>query len=358
MIYAGPMMRRRTVLGTAAATAMPVGGGRAHAQTGGRDLTVVSWGGSYQEAQREVFFRPWAQARGQRLLEETWHGGIAALRARIADRTNTWDLVQVEGEEALIGCAEGLFEPLDWDAIGGREAFIPRAVQECGVGAIAYSFVLAWDRGRGAPTPTGWGDLFDTARFPGRRALRRGPKTTLEIALLADGVAPEQVYPLLATEAGLSRAFRKLDTIRAELMWWQRGSQPAQWLASGEVVLSAAYNGRITAANIDDGRDLGIMWAQNLSTLDFWVIMRGSPNRARALDFLRFVGQTEVQTGLPVRIPYGMTARGVAASLPASLLATLPTAPANARNALPIDDHFWLARIDPLGARFEGWLAR
>ena len=349
-------MRRRALLATAAA-ATSFAGRPAPAQTGGRDLTVVSWGGSYQNAQREVFFRPWAQARSERLLEETWHGGIATLRARIATGTNTWDLVQVEGEEALIGCAEGLFEPIDWDAIGGRDAFIPAAVQECGVGAIAYSFVLAWDRARGATAPTGWDDLFDTARFPGRRALRRGPKTTLEIALLADGVPPGQVYPLLATEAGLSRAFRKLDTIRAELAWWQRGSQPAQWLASGDVVLSAAYNGRIAAANLDDGRDLGVVWAQNLSTLDFWAIMKGSPNRARALDFLRFAGQPAVQAGLPARIPYGMTARGAEALLPASLIATLPNAPMHARSALAIDDHFWIARIDTLGARFERWLA-
>jgi putative spermidine/putrescine transport system substrate-binding protein len=322
-----------------------------------RDLTVVSWGGAYQDAQREVFFRPWMTAENERILEETWDGGIDDLRRRIQPGPNTWDLVQVESEELLIGCEEGLFEPMDWDAIGGREAFRPEAVSRCGVGVVQYSFILAWDRPRLAQEPRGWADLFDTARIPGRRALRRGPKTTLEIALLADGVPRGRVYAELATEAGVTRAFRKLESIRGMLAWWERGSEPTQWLAAGEVALTAAYNGRIALANAQDGRDFGIVWRQNLTTLDSWVIMRGSPNRMRALDFLRFAGQPQIQAGLPPRIPYGMTAQGVEALLPAPLLARLPTAPAHLEEALRIDDRFWVDNLDRLNRRFEAFLA-
>ena len=344
--------RRRWLGGMAALPLFGIGSARAQS----RDLTVVSWGGAYQDAQREVYFRPWAQARGQRLLEETWDGGVAQLRARGASGASTWDLVQVEGEELLIGCAEGLFERLDFAAIGGRDNYIPKAVQDCGVGAILYAFVLAWDRARLREPPRGWADVFDTRRIQGRRALRRGPKTTLEIALLADGVASDQVYGVLATEAGLERAFRRLDTIRPDILWWERGAEPVRWLASGEVALAVAYNGRIAAANANDGQDFGIAWAQNLYTLDSWVIMRGSPNRERALDFLNFAGQAQQQALLPPRIPYGVTARGANDRLPRAVLAQLPTAPQNAEQALRIDDHFWLANIDRLNRRFEAWL--
>lgn len=349
-------MRRRMGLLLAGLFLAVLVAGPARAQM--RDLTIVSWGGAYQEAQREVFFRPWMQARGARMLEGTWDGGIAVLRDRLRDGNNNWDLVQVEADELLRGCEEGLFERIDWPLIGGTHRYMPQAVNECGVGAVIYSFVLAWDRGRQAQPPRGWADLFDTARIPGRRALRRGPKTTLEIALLADGAAPNEVYRLLATEAGTDRALRRLDSIKAELVWWERGSQPPQWLASGEVALAAAYNGRIAAANALDGRDLGIQWAQNLTTLDSWVIMRGSPNRAQALDFLAYAGQPQVQARLPPLIPYGVTAREANALLPPGVLATLPTAPPNAATALRIDDRFWLDNMDRLSGRFADWLAR
>ena len=49
--------------------------------TSARDLTVVSWGGAYQDAQREVYFRPFTQSKGTALLEETWDGGVGVLRA-------------------------------------------------------------------------------------------------------------------------------------------------------------------------------------------------------------------------------------------------------------------------------------
>jgi putative spermidine/putrescine transport system substrate-binding protein len=353
----------RTMLGRrgfGAGAALALGGaaaGRRAAAQAGRDLTIVSWGGAYQDAQREVYFRPFQQQARIRLLEETWDGGVGVLRAKIASGANTWDVVQVEGEELLLGADEGLFERLDWNAIGGREAYIPQAVHDFGVGTILYSFILAWDRARlRDATPRGWADFFDTQRIPGRRGLRKGPKTTLEIALLADGVPPGEIYRTLGTPAGVDRAFRKLDTIRRDLAWWERGSQPPQWLASGEVVLTCAYNGRIAAANASDGRDFAIGWDNNLYTLDSWVIMRGSPNRARALEFLRFAGQPQVQAGLPRRIPYGVTARGVNERLPPEVVAQLPTA--HLDRALHIDDRFWLDHLDRLSQRFNAWVAR
>lgn len=331
-------------------------GGAAQAQ--GRDLTIVSWGGAYQDAQREVFFRPWQQQGNARLLEETWDGGVGVLRAKIQSGANNWDLVQVESEELLLGCEEGLFEKMDFAAIGGREHYIPEAVSECGVGNILYSFVLAYDRARMANGPQSWADFFDTAKFPGKRGLRRGPKVTLEIALLADGVAPGEVYKLLGTSAGVDRAFRKLDTLKQDIIWWERGSQPPQLLASGEVAMTNAYNGRISAANQNDGRNFGIAWSGNVFTLDSWVIMKGSPNKAAALDFLKFVGQPDIQAGLPPRIPYGVTAKGANAGLAPAVLANLPTAPENAQGALQLNDQFWLDNLDKLNQRFNNWVSR
>jgi len=347
-------MDRRTLLkGTLAAAALP-----AAAQAQGRDLTVVSWGGAYQDAQREVYFRPFQQATRSRLLEETWDGGIGVLRSRIASGANTWDVVQVESEELLIGAEEGLFEPLDWPAIGGKEAYIPEAVNDYGVGTILYSFVLAYDRARIPQGPTSWVDFFDLARFPGKRGLRKGVKTTLEIALMGDGVAPAQVYEVLGTPAGVDRAFRKLDTIKAELAWYERGSQPPQWLASGEVAMTHAPNGRIAAANASDGRNFGIVWTNNIFTLDSWVIMKGTPNKAKAVEFLKFAGQPQIQAELPKRIPYGVTAKGADRFLPPELLANLPTAPQNMATALQLSDQFWLDNLDRLTQRFNTWVAR
>ncbi len=344
---------RRSILAAAAAAGLLLAAGSASA----RDLTIVSWGGAFQDAQREVYFRPFSQATGIRFVEDNWDGGIGVLRTRIQSGNNTWDLVQVESEELLLGCEEGLFEKLDFSRIGGRDHYLPEAVHECGGGAILYNFVLAWDRTKFQGTPT-WADFWNVERYPGNRGLRRGVKMNLEYALLADGVPANQVYATLRTEAGVDRAFRMLDRLKPHIVWWQSSAQAPQILGSGEVLMTSSPNGRITNANRSERRNFGIQWAGSLYTIDSWVIMRGSPNREPAYRFLQFSSNPQVQARLIPLIPYGGAAKGANDGLSPELLESSPTNPANLSVSLMIDDQFWLDNLDRLSQRFNAWLAR
>src|SRR3990170_5000062 len=256
---------------------------------GARDLTVVSWGGAYQDAQREVYFKPFIAKSGLKLKDETWDGGIGVLRAKVKGGNADWDVVQVESEELVLGCEEGLFEKLDWATLGGKQAYLPAAVHDCGVGAIVYNFILAYDGDKIKDAPKGWADFWNLSKYPGKRALRKGAKTNLEIALMADGVSPKEAYKLLKTEAGIERAFKKLDQIKAQTIWWETGAQPPQLLASGEVAMTSAYNGRIHAANAKDKKNFKIVSDQSLYTIDSWVMLKGTPNKNQAVDLLKFV---------------------------------------------------------------------
>ncbi|WP_343715562.1 ABC transporter substrate-binding protein [Inquilinus sp.] len=323
-----------------------------------RDLTVVSWGGAYQDAQRALYFEPF-KAAGNPMHDESWDGGIGVLRAKVEGGDSSWDVVQVESEELALGCDEGLFEPLNWDAIGGRDAYLPEAVNDCGVGAIVYNFILAYD---GAKFPNGgpqsWADFWDVKKFPGKRAMRQGPKTNLEIALMADGVAPADVYKVLATPEGVDRAFRKLDELKPNIVWWTAGAQPPQMLAAGEVAMTTAYNGRISAANDADKKDFKIVWNGSLFTIDSWVILKGSPNVDAATKFLAYMGKPENQAKLPTKITYGVTNKAATPLIPAQYLPGLPTNPANMSQAIELNPEFWVENIDNLTQRFNTWAAK
>jgi putative spermidine/putrescine transport system substrate-binding protein len=323
-----------------------------------RDLSVVSWGGAYQDAQKEVYFKPFMEKTKVKMVDESWDGGIGVLRAKMQGGANNWDVVQVESEELLLGCEEGLFEKIEWGKLGGRDKFLKDAVNDCGVGAIVYNFVLAYDGDRIKEAPKGWADFWDTKKFPGKRALRKGPKTNLEIALLADGVAAGEVYKVLATPAGVDRAFNKLSQLKPNLIWWEKGSQPPQMLAAGEAAMVSAYNGRIAAANKSDKKNFKMTWPGSLYTIDSWVIMKGSPNKAQAEQFLAFVSDPQNQKNLPPRIPYGITQVSATALVDQSVLPDLPTNPANLKTALYINDKFWLENLDKLNQRFNAWLAK
>src|SRR5437660_9975844 len=160
-----------------------------------RDLSVISWGGAYQDAQREVYFKPFTAATKIPMTEESWDGGVGTLRAKVQGGNNNWDVVQVESEELLIGCEEGLYEKLDWTKLGGKEKYLPDAVNDCGVGAIVYSFILAYDGDKiKEDPPKSWADFWNVQKWPGKRALRKGPKTTREIAERAEGGRPEELH--------------------------------------------------------------------------------------------------------------------------------------------------------------------
>lgn len=323
-----------------------------------RPLTVVSWGGAYQDAQKKVYFEPF-KATGTAMIDESWDGGVGVLRSKVQGGTDSgWDVVQVESEELVIGCDEGMFLPLDYGKIGGKDAYLPAAVHECGVGAIVYNFVLGYDKDKLKDGPTGWADFFDLKKFPGKRALRQGPKTNLEIALIADGVAPADVYKVLATAAGVDRAFKKLDMIKKDLVWWKSGAQPPQLLASGEVAMTSVYNGRIDAANRADKRNFGIQWSGSLFTIDSWVILKTTPNKDAAYGFLAHVGKAENQAKLPEAIAYGVTNKDAGAKIDPKRLADLPTHPDNMKNAVQISDKFWIENVDRLTERFNKWAAQ
>jgi putative spermidine/putrescine transport system substrate-binding protein len=323
-----------------------------------RDLTVTSWGGNYQDAQREVYFEPFSKKTGTKLVEDSWNGGVGALRAKVEGGNSNWDVVQVEAEELELGCEEGLFEQLDWSALGGKDKFIPAAVHECGVGAIVWTTLLTYDGARLKDGPKSWADFWNTEKFPGKRALRRGPKYTLEFALMADGVEPSQVYQTLGTDAGVERAFKKLDQLKSSIVWWEAGAQPQQLLASGEVVMTSAYNARIAAANKSDNRDFKIVWPGGVYAVDSWVILRDSPNKASGMDLIAFMSDPNNQKNLPPKVPYGVTNKAATALIDPAVLPNMPTEPGNLAAGLELNTEFWVANIERMTERFNAWVGQ
>ncbi|GAA3880323.1 MULTISPECIES: ABC transporter substrate-binding protein [Gibbsiella] len=320
-------------------------------------LTVVSFGGVNKDAQDKAFYKPFAAAGKGTIEPGEYNGEMARIRAMVETGQVGWDVVEVEGPELMRGCDEGLFEPLDWSKLGNESDFVPGAVSECGAGIFLWSTVLTYDAKKLKQAPTGWNDFWDTKKFPGKRALRKSAKFTLEIALLADGVKREDIYKVLATPAGVDRAFKKLDQIKPNIQWWESGAQPLQWLVSGDVVMTSAYNGRISAAQ-KEGHDFNIIWNNSIYDLDSWAIIKGSKHKALAEQFIAFANQPENQKVFAENIPYGPTNKNTSKLIEPGLLAQLPTAPDNLANSLQVDTNFWIEHGEDLEQRFNAWASK
>lgn len=343
---------RKSIPGSALMLAGLITAGAAQA-----DLTIISFGGASQKAQAKAYYEPFAKATKIGVVPGEYNGEQARIKAMVEAKNITWDVVEVESPELARGCEEGLYEKLDYSRIGERKDFVAKAVSDCGIGLFVWSTILAYNGDKLKTAPASWADFWDLQKFPGKRGMRKGAKFTLEFALIADGVKPADVYQVLATKPGVERAFRKLDQIKPSIQWWEAGAQPPQLLASGDVVMTSAYNGRIAAAQ-KEGKNLKIVWNENIYDVDSWAIPKGAAKRDDAYKFIQFASKAENQKVYAGEIPYGPTNSKAIVMIDAAVAADLPTSPANMKNAVASNTQFWVEHGEDLEQRFNAWAAR
>jgi putative spermidine/putrescine transport system substrate-binding protein len=317
------------------------------------DLTVITFGRADRAALAEAYLEPFAKATGIAVHSFSYDGQVTELTQMVNAGAPIWDVMQVESRTLEQGCRQGLFEKLDPTRVPRAKDLIPRALSECGVGIFTWAQALVYSDQLG-DGPRSWSEFWDTRKYPGKRALRRSAKYTLEIALLADGVDPKDVYATLSTDAGVRRAFRKLDQIRKDTVWWEAAAQPGALLAAGTVSMSSAYTLWFDPAE-ERNRHMRIVWRQSLYDIDSWAIPRGSPKRDEAYRFIDFASSPDRQKVLSEHLPYGPTNLNALQLLPAHLTGTLPSSAPNLADALRINTAFWIEHGDALERRFNSW---
>jgi putative spermidine/putrescine transport system substrate-binding protein len=316
-------------------------------------LTVISFGRADRAALAEAYLDPFAKATGITVNSFSYDGQVTELTQMVHAGAPVWDVMQVEARTLEQGCRQGLFEKLDPTRVPSATDLIPGALSECGVGIFTWAQALVYsDQLRDGPHS--WADFWDLRKYPGKRGLRRSAKYTLEIALLADGVAPKDVYATLSTEAGVQRAFRKLDQIRKHTVWWEAAAQPGVLMAAGVVSMSSAYTLWFDGAD-ERNRHTRIVWRQSLYDIDSWAIPKGSPKRDEAYRFIAFASEPEPQKVLSERLAYGPTNRTALQLLPPRVAGALPSLTPTLAGALRINTSFWIEHGDALERRFNSW---
>ncbi len=348
---------KRGLLGIPVMAALMLSGTQVAAHS---DLTLVNFGGSAARAQMLALLRPWEQQTGSYATMEEYNGGIAEIRRQVEAANVTWDVIDMEYSDLIQACEEGLLETIDpatlpsgGDGTAAAEDFRDGALHECGVGNLVWSTVYAFGGGNFETVPSSIADFFDVDSFPGKRGIRRDPRGILEWALMADGVAVSDVYAVLGTPQGLDRAFDKLAEIRSDIVWWERGPQPAQLLASGQVSMSMAWNGRLFRPIVERGEDIHIVWDGQIWEYDLFAIPKGSRNLQAALDFISYATSTDKLAEWTNYISYGPARKSSAAKVSPEMAPMLPTSKANMANALRYDSRWWAQNIDRIRPRFE-----
>ncbi|MCX5616858.1 extracellular solute-binding protein [Bombella sp. TMW 2.2559] len=227
--------------------------------------------------------------------------------------------IMLDSTESAIACARAWLQPI-------------HALGQCGQPAGFFRSVLFWDSSR-LTAPPHWAALWDVARYPGQRAFFRGPRLTLELALLADGVPPKKIYAQLSTSAGIDRAFHKLSQLRPYIIWWRSPAEAYHILQEQTVLMG------ITPSAI-------ILSPQTRNTL-------ARPYQAQMKNILYSPAVWSIPATLPAE--KSSETRKILLTGPprlASIPDPMPT------ESLEISDSFWATHAIFLSERFNAWLAQ
>ena len=334
-------------------------------------LTVATWSGPYGHAQTKAMFIPFGDAKDYDVHIALYDGGLSELQQMVGNKRYDWDVMDFELPDAIAACRMGLLEHIDAaslpagaDGTPANKDFVRNAVGPCWVGSVVYSQIIAYAPNRyGAARPQTAADFFDLARFPGPRALRRtSAKFNLELALLADGMKPSDVYDALLTPVGIDRALRKLATLKGSLVWWNNSADAIAMLNDGRAAFATVLNGDVYDA-AQHHRGVSVIWDRQLYELDVFGVPKGGPKKEAAMDFVRFATGSQSLAGVASWVPYGPARRSALAlvrnnpELGTDMTPFLPTAPGHFATAFAIDDEWWQLHGPDIEPRWQVWLA-
>lgn len=316
----------------------------------GRTIRVTAFGGPVEDALRVHVWDPFAAATGCEIVVV---GPDVSMMATPAT-SRVPDLSLADPVRAAVAGVAGETIPFDAAQVPSGIAIGPG---DSPASLPAFSYALVNARRRGAfpdgGEPVGWPEWWDVAAYPAARTLGRDPIGTLEIALLADGVATDGLYPL-----DVDRAFAALDRVAAvvEDRWWTRGIEPVGWLGSGRADLASAWHHRVIGAQWD-GLAVDLSWPGGLLATDHWLVPVGArePDAAAELALFALLPETQAAFARDTRMgPVNPAAFGY---IEPWLRPTLPTAPETLPLLAPIDGGWWGTNGDAVRDQFERWFA-
>lgn len=315
-------------------------------------LDMLTWGGSYEEAQNKAFFNDFekeynvdlqSRAMGDSILgrirAESEHPGGERI-----------DLVDISAGALAIGCDENLLLPIH-EEYQNADGYIDGAIKPCGVANSIWAVGVV-----SRPTETeidSAEDFFDPS-IEGARGLKRHPRTTLELALLGAGVPKDEIYDVLRTEEGIQLAFDTLDKIKDRIKWWQYSSQASNLLMSGNVVATTVYTARMVHLKKFEGADnFKIHWNSHVRGYGYFAIPKHTDNQELAKELVKYATGPK-NNGLSKYSGHS----SVRKDQPNTITDDYPTHEDNMDKAIVQSDVFWSNHQDQLTERFNSWLSK
>lgn len=313
-------------------------------------LALQAYGGSYQATLEKQVLKPFAKETGIN-VNLVPVPDLSKVKAQLLTGNVEWDLYEGEGAQAAFGSKQGFWEKLDPSLFDVNDMSVPPRGDS--VSWEMYAGGIAWDPEKyvSGKHPVNFAEFFDLKKFPGRRVFRKAPSDVMELALLADGVAPKDIYPL-----DLDRAFKALDRVKPSVAAWvEATAQTVTLLQTGEVDFSYTYPNRVKATNEPGGgKPLAFSFEQNLLFTADFAVLKGAPNKEGAMKLIAYCLRPEVQSRFQNEAGLIPVSKKAVPMLSAEVRKWQPD-PRNP-NHLVSNSSYWADHYETISRRFNEWI--
>lgn len=297
-------------------------------------LVFVNWGGDAVAAYESAYGAPFTEATGITVKQDTSGPTEGAITAQIESGKPAWDIVDTDPFSAEALGKKGMIEPIDYaivDKTKIREGF----AWEYSVAGYFYSYIIAYDATQfGDNPPTGMADFFDVEKFPGKRGMYKWGAGMWEALLMADGVAPDALYPL-----DIERAHAKLAAFKDNVVaFWGGGADFQSLLLNGDASMVLIWSTRARLIEEDSGGDIKVTWAQGLVAPGAFAVIKGNPGGVEnAMNFIASAEDPERQLVMFEALGHGPANPATDALIPEELKIYNPVDPANYAQQIPLN---------------------
>jgi putative spermidine/putrescine transport system substrate-binding protein len=304
-----------------------------------KEIVLANAGGDAVTAMGQAYGEPYMkEVPATKVVIDGTFPSSAKIKAMVEAKNTTWDICDRNLPASLELGEPGLLQEIDYTVVD-RNKLRPEHAGKWGCGSYIYSNVLAYQADAfGGRKPMTWKDFWNVKDFPGKRALRKHIDGQLEAALLADGVAPKDIYPI-----DLKRALAKIKELKPHCVFWSTGAESQQVLRDKEVVMANLWNTRASVLRRESKQKIDFHFNEASLWVGAWIVPKNNPAGKDVFKFMASTQDPGRQVELFKLLGNGPVNPAAAPMVPEDLRAIDPGSPANYAMQVPANAE-WYAK--------------
>ncbi len=324
----------------------------------GKTITIGLWGGTFSENVQKAYIVPFETETGATVKIEEYGSDVTAMvKAQVEQKTPGFDLISGVGilDQVSVMRDAGVLQKIDWSKIPNADDLVDNAKYDYAMGQYVISTNFVYNTNA---YPNGGPDdakkFFDVENYPGPRALINfSPTGLLEDALIADGVAVKDLYPL-----DVDRAFKVLDKIKPSVVkWWGSGSEIFDTLTSEETAAGSFWIAHAYRAQ-NNGAPIVVSMKDMYLIVDCWAIPANAQNLDVIYAFLNFTIDGQRAANYTRLMGYAPVVKSAYNYLTEAEQSKLATYPSNEAQGFWANVEYWQKNFPALSERYLAWIGQ